>query len=89
MQIKYKSGEEWEAQVMYCSLVSAYTSCVIWAGSGFLRLNFLTIKIIDTSLVVQWVSLHAPNAGGPGSTPGRGTRSHMHATAKTWHSLNK
>ena len=32
-----------------------------------------------TSLVVQWVRLHAPNAGGPGSIPGWGTRSHMHA----------
>ena len=30
-----------------------------------------------TSLVVQWLRLHAPNAGGPGSIPGQGTRSHM------------
>ena len=30
-----------------------------------------------TSLVVQWVRFHAPNAGGPGSIPGQGTRSHM------------
>ncbi|TEA35681.1 hypothetical protein DBR06_SOUSAS1110027, partial [Sousa chinensis] len=29
------------------------------------------------SLVVQWLSLHAPNEGGPGSIPGQGTRSHM------------
>ena len=35
-----------------------------------------------TSLVVQWVRLHTPNAGGPGSIPGWGTRSHMHATTK-------
>ena len=27
--------------------------------------------------VVQWLKLHAPNAGGPGSIPGQGTRSHM------------
>ncbi|TEA28249.1 hypothetical protein DBR06_SOUSAS3310030 [Sousa chinensis] len=32
-----------------------------------------------TSLVVQWLRLHAPNAGGLGSIPGQGTRSHMHA----------
>ena len=37
-----------------------------------------------TSLVVQWVRLCAPNAGGLGSIPGLGTRSHMHATTKTW-----
>ena len=30
-----------------------------------------------TSLVVQWLRLCAPNAGGPGSIPNQGTRSHM------------
>ena len=35
-----------------------------------------------TSLVVQQLRLPTPNAGGPGSIPGRGTRSHMHATTK-------
>ncbi|TEA25037.1 hypothetical protein DBR06_SOUSAS6010005, partial [Sousa chinensis] len=29
------------------------------------------------SLVAQWMGLHAPSAGGPGSIPGQGTRSHM------------
>ena len=29
------------------------------------------------SLVVQWLRLRAPNAGGLGSTPGQGTRAHM------------
>ena len=49
------------------------------------------------SLVVQWLRLQAPNAGGPGSIPGHGTRSHMlgvhrpqlkilHVATKTWHS---
>ena len=56
-----------------------------------------------TSLVVQWLRLHAPNAGGLGSIPGQGTRSYMpqlrvrmpqlkilHATTKTQHSpINK
>ena len=32
---------------------------------------------IGTSLVVQWLRLHAPYAGGPGSIPSQGTRSHM------------
>ena len=27
-----------------------------------------------TSLVVQWLKLHDPNAGGPGMIPGQGTR---------------
>ena len=30
-----------------------------------------------TSLVVQWLRLHAPNAGRLGSIPGQGARSHM------------
>ena len=29
------------------------------------------------SLVVQWLRLRTHNAGGPGSIPGQGTRSHM------------
>ncbi|TEA34069.1 hypothetical protein DBR06_SOUSAS2310184, partial [Sousa chinensis] len=41
------------------------------------------------SLVVQWVRLHPPNAGGPGSIPGRGTTSHMHATTKSPHAATK
>ena len=30
-----------------------------------------------TSLVIQWLKLHTPNAGGPCSIHGQGTRSHM------------
>ena len=30
-----------------------------------------------TSLVVQWLGVCTPNAGGPASIPGQGTRSHM------------
>ena len=50
-----------------------------------------------TSLVVQWLRLHSPNARGRDLIPGQGTRSHMvqirshilqlkilHATTKTW-----
>ena len=49
--------------------------------------KFLLIKAFQTtcggtSLVAQWLRLCAPNAGGPGSTPGQGTRSHMHASTK-------
>ena len=42
-----------------------------------------------TSLVAQWLRLHAPNAGGPGSIPGQGTRSNMHAAAKSSHATTK
>ena len=44
---------------------------------------------IGTSLVVQWVGLHTPNAGGPGLIPGQGTRSRMHATTKSSHATTK
>ena len=32
---------------------------------------------LGTSLVVQWLRLRAPNAGGAGLIPGQGTRCHM------------
>ncbi|TEA35469.1 hypothetical protein DBR06_SOUSAS20510045, partial [Sousa chinensis] len=35
------------------------------------------IIIVWTSLVVQWLRLHAPNGGDLGSIPGQGARSHM------------
>ena len=34
-------------------------------------------QLAGTSLVVQWLGLCAPNAGGRGSIPGQGIRSHM------------
>ena len=37
----------------------------------------LKLSIQRDSLVVQWLRLHAPNAGPLGSIPGQGTRSHM------------
>ena len=33
--------------------------------------------VLGTSLAVQWLRLHAPNAGGWGSITGQGTRSRM------------
>ena len=42
-----------------------------------------------TSLVVQWVRFHAPIAGGLGSIPGQGTRSHMHATTTSSNAATK
>ena len=40
------------------------------------RISVLTSPL-GASLVVQWLRLHAPNAGGPGLIPSRGTRSRM------------
>ena len=44
---------------------------------------------MGTSLVVQWLRRHAPNAVGPGSIPGQGTRSHMHAATKSLYAAAK
>ena len=41
------------------------------------------------SLAAQWIGLCAPNAGGLGSTPGQGTRSHMHAATRHSHATTK
>ena len=40
---------------------------------------------LGTSLAVQWLRLHAPNAGGPGSMPGQGTRAHMPVATRSSH----
>ena len=45
--------------------------------------------VTGTSLVAQWLRLCAPNAGGPGSIPGQGTGSHMHAATKSLHATTK
>ena len=57
---------------------------------------FSHIKIQGTSVVIQWLRLHAPKAGYPGSNPSQRTRSHMpqlkipYSAAETRHSqLNK
>ena len=42
-----------------------------------MRILWARILVWETSLVVQWLRLHAPNAGDPGLIPGQGTRSHM------------
>ena len=34
-------------------------------------------SFVGTILVVQWIRLHAPNAGGLASIPDQGSRSHM------------
>ena len=45
--------------------------------------------LAGTSLVAQWLRPCVPNAGGPGSIPGQGTRSHMHAATKSSHATTK
>ena len=56
----------------------------------------MTIKNISgTSLVVYWLRLRAPQAGGLGSIPGQGTRSHIpqlrnpHTQLKILHAATK
>ena len=44
--------------------------------------------ICRTSLGAQ-LRLRTPSAGGSGSIPGRGTRSHMHATTNSWCAATK
>ena len=68
-------GSSWKDQRRWCWEIRVQT--VTWDGAK------------GTFLVVQWLRLHAPNPGGPGSIPGQGTSSHMpqlkipHAVMKT------
>ena len=63
---------------------------------NFIQLNecvklyhIINLHFLRTSLVAQWLRLRAPNAGGPGSIPDQGTRSHMHAATKSSHVTTK
>ena len=42
-----------------------------------------------TSLVEQWIRLHAPNAEGLALIPGQGTRYHMHAATRNSHAITR
>ena len=51
-----------------------------WSGQPFPSPDvslLMSDGMAGTSLVVQWLRLLAPNAGGPGSIPDQGTRLHM------------
>ena len=70
-------------------------SVVSWASSLH-TVSSSNIRILSrTSLVGQWLRLHAPNAGDPGSLPGQGTKSHSqqlkgsHVQLKTLHATTK
>ena len=45
-----------------------------------------TLKEPGTSLVIQWLRLHAPGAGGPPLIPGQGIR-FPHASTKSLHAI--
>ena len=53
--------------------------CVCVSVTVCVPMSFLCSKpsSLRTCLMIQWLRLHAPNAGGLGSIPGEGTRSHM------------
>ena len=52
---------------------SPQTSQEVFSPQNVLQINLL---FWGTFLVVQWLRFCAPNARGPGSIPGQGTRSH-------------
>ena len=64
-------------------------SPVCISGPGQRSVSYIIETNPRTSLVVYWLRLHAPNAGGPGLIPDQGTRPHMHATTKSQHAANE
>ena len=52
-------------------------------------MQMVLIATCWTSPVAQWMRLRAPIAGDLGSIPDQGTRSHMHAAAKSSHAATK
>ena len=45
--------------------------------SSYIITNAIQETRTGTPLVIQWLRLHGPNAGGPDVIPGQGARSHM------------
>ena len=60
-------GENWKGLRKMCEVTLVNCTSYSLLEGGNLR----------TSLVVQCLRLHAPNAGDPSSIPGQGTRVHM------------
>ena len=60
-------GENWKDWRKMCEATLVNCTSYSLLEGGDLR----------TSLVVQWLRLRAPNAGGPCSIPGQGTRVHV------------
>ena len=72
--------------VSYCSLASFFfniTAELYLSPCRAFLPHLTSLKLLlkispqGTSLVGQWLRPHVPNAEGPGSIPGQGTRSHM------------
>ena len=49
-------------------------NCILVLESVFFFLILLRVKISGTSLMVQWLILYIPNAGGMGSIAGQRTK---------------
>ena len=91
-RLRLQYGSAWHC---HWSTFKMLISCSSWISLH----SSLFFKILPyrTSLVVQWLRICAPKAGGPDSIPGQGTRSHMsqrrvprlqlkipRSTTKTW-----
>ena len=84
---------EWVAMAFSVTpaITNVYSVATILAQTGSNQDVLQKVKI-QTSLVVQWLRLHTPNAGGLGLIPVQGTRSHKpqlkipHVATKTWYS---
>ena len=74
--------KKWRSR-MPCSKLHSRKITLAWVRGPWCRVKensyktLLSEGAIVTSLVVQWLRLCAPNAGGLGSIPGERTRSHV------------
>ena len=70
------STSTWSLQTFKVSKLSWSIKTPWWCVGSQLHYP-LQNQFQGTSLVVQWLRCQSPRAGGPGSIPGQGTRSHM------------
>ena len=79
MRIKGWSDKDEEA-VRLAPQVSSLKSKGLWELTLVSLVPSITKIIRGTSLMVQWLKLHAFNAAGAGSNPGQGINPMCHAT---------
>ena len=67
----------WDKDLSASSFIWKVKKTPVGGGQGWQSMKSALSAGYRTSLVVQWLRLLAPSAGGRGSIPGQETRSHM------------
>ena len=74
--VKAGRGRKWVSCLRKVTSPQANDPTSVGGYAQYCQVCHFQKEVRGTSLVVQWLRFHTPNAEGPGSIPGWGTRSH-------------